>query len=148
MAGEAVLPLPSFSRALTSCTLPPVASHSTLSSSTRRFWWHVLASSLKVNAGGGHCQRGPKKPSCLAPGWGLRAWHDGAEAALGGTEERGHQEVLGAPTRHPPLVSKVTGSENSPATALLHARTRKFMYFMSNFSPAGTVRSQTGHGEG
>lgn len=68
LAGEAVLPLPSFSRALTSCTLPPVASHSTLSSSTRRFWWHVLASSLKVNAGDGHRQRGPKKPSCLAPG--------------------------------------------------------------------------------
>lgn len=73
LAGEAVLPLPSFSRALTSCTLPPVASHSTLSSSTRRFWWHVLASSLNVNAGGGHRQRGPKKPSCLAPGRGAQS---------------------------------------------------------------------------
>lgn len=35
----------------------------------------------------------------------------------------------------PPFVSKVTGSENSPATALLQALTRKFMYFMSNFRP-------------
>lgn len=89
----------------------------------------------------------PKSPPAWPRGGGRRARYDRAEAALGGTEEWGHQEVLGDPTRHPPLVSKVTGSENSPATALLHARTRKFMYFMSNFSPAGTAGSQTGHGE-
>lgn len=34
-----------------------------------------------------------------------------------------------------PGVSRVTGSENSPATALLQAFTRKFMYFMSNLRP-------------
>lgn len=34
-----------------------------------------------------------------------------------------------------PLVSRVTGSEYSPATALLQARTLKFIYFESNFKP-------------
>lgn len=34
-----------------------------------------------------------------------------------------------------PLVSRVTGSENSPATALLQARTLKFIYLESNFKP-------------
>lgn len=34
-----------------------------------------------------------------------------------------------------PLVSRVTGSEHSPATALLQARTLKFIYFESNLKP-------------
>lgn len=34
-----------------------------------------------------------------------------------------------------PLVSSVTGSEYSPAAALLHARTLKFMNLESNFNP-------------
>lgn len=34
-----------------------------------------------------------------------------------------------------PLVSKVTGSESSPAAALLHALTRKFMNLVSNLNP-------------
>lgn len=89
----------------------------------------------------------PQEPSRLAPG-GRRARHNGAEAALGGARRSEGTPALGAAAQHPPLVSKVTGSENSPATALLHARTRKFMYFMSNFSPAGTAGLQTGHGGG
>lgn len=36
--GDAVRPLPSFSRALISWTFPPMASHSAERSSTRRFW--------------------------------------------------------------------------------------------------------------
>lgn len=39
-----------------------------------------------------------------------------------------------------PLVSRVTGSEYSPATALLQARTLKFMYFESNFKPEKNER--------
>lgn len=51
--GDAVRPLPSFSRALISCTFPPIASHSTERSSTRRFWWDVDASRRNMNAGAG-----------------------------------------------------------------------------------------------
>lgn len=42
-----------------------------------------------------------------------------------------------------PGVSRVTGSENSPETALLQAFTRKFMYFMSNLRPARQQRGLT-----
>lgn len=53
LTGDAVRPLPSFSRALMSCTFPPMASHSTERSSTRRFWWDVDASRRNMNAGAG-----------------------------------------------------------------------------------------------
>lgn len=47
-----------------------------------------------------------------------------------GAENQGKQEGGESPG-----VSRVTGSENSPATALLQAFTRKFMNFMSNLRP-------------
>lgn len=89
----------------------------------------------------------PKSPPACTQG-AAEPGTTGQRQRWGGARRSEGTPVLGAAARHPPLVSKVTGSENSPATALLHARTRKFMYFMSNFSPAGTAGLQTGHGGG
>lgn len=48
---------------------------------------------------------------------------------------KGYSQSQGRGGSQSPGVSRVTGSENSPATALLQAFTRKFMYFMSNLRP-------------
>lgn len=59
--------------------------------------------------------------------------HDTLEP--GAPEGRDVEAGAGGDGSQSPGVSRVTGSENSPATALLQAFTRKFMYFMSNLRP-------------
>lgn len=53
LAGECIGELVRFLSFRMSCIFPPLLSHSTLKSSTFRFWWAEAASSLKVKAGNG-----------------------------------------------------------------------------------------------
>lgn len=51
LAGECIGELVRFFSLRMSCILPPLLSHSTLRSSTFRFWWDEAESSLKLKAG-------------------------------------------------------------------------------------------------
>lgn len=62
-------------------------------------------------------------------------WHDSDKVSRNFWREVLSAEPLMAALMALPLVSRVTGSEYSPATALLRALTLKFIYFESNFKP-------------